>query len=231
MRPPLLAAIVIIVAAPLAGCGDGDGGVLGISRSTQNATVRFVNASAAGTRFDVLAGDQLATGGSGVDFAGSTGCLSVNAATPDITLLAAGTSTQLAGFSDSLVSGQRYTVIVTGTGTLLRLTDDFTTPSVARTRLRVVNVTSSGSVDVYVTTPNAALGTPAVTNLAANASSLFLDVAAGATQVRLTTAGTQTVIFDSGAFTLASRQVLTLVVGDPAQGSTALRSFTFGNCP
>jgi hypothetical protein len=82
-----------------------------------------------------------------------------------------------------------------------------------RSALRVFDGSSAlGVVDVYVTAPGAALGTPAVTGLAFGASSGSFDVAAGTVQVRLTNNGTTRVVFDAGNQVLTAGKSYTLVV-------------------
>jgi hypothetical protein len=67
-------------------------------------------------------------------------------------------------------------------------------------------------VDVYVTTPGAALDTPKISGLNYGAYSASFDVPAGATQVRLTGTITTTVVFDAGTQTLEAGKSYTLVI-------------------
>jgi hypothetical protein len=72
----------------------------------------------------------------------------------------------------------------------LYLTDDNTAPAPGQARIRVLHgAPSVGNVDVYVTAPGAALGTPTLTNVPFKGYSGYLAVPAGRYQVRVTPTG------------------------------------------
>ena len=113
----------------------------------------------------------------------------------------------------------------TATGTLL-VTDDNTAPAAGSVKLRLVDLANTaGNVDVYVTAPNASIATvaPTLANVAPGAVSQYLTLAAGSYRVRLTTAGTKTVVLDVSTGALAAGAIRTFVALDPVTG-TALTS-------
>jgi len=66
----------------------------------------------------------------------------------------------------------------------------------------VLNASDQGTLDMYLTAPGAALGTP-VASVADNAVSDLISTEAGTRQLRVTRAGSTEVIYDSGEFELA----------------------------
>jgi hypothetical protein len=72
--------------------------------------------------------------------------------------------------------------------------------------------TTFGQVDLYVTAPGTARGTPTVPGLGFGLTSMSLDVPAGPTQVRLTNTATTTLVFDAGTHVLEAGKSYTLVV-------------------
>ena len=79
---------------------------------------------------------------------------------------------------------------------------------------------SAPAVDIYVTAPGADLeaATPALTGVPFGAASDYLTAPAGDYQVRVTPAGSKTVVIDSGTLTLAAGQVRTAIAVDSPGG-------------
>lgn len=110
----------------------------------------------------------------------------------------ANTSVTVATFTFAMTADQDRTVYAVGgtaggAVTSFLTTDDNTAPAAGQTRLRVVNLSpTAGAVDVFITAPGAdlAAATPAVANLANQAASTYVVVAAGTYQVRFVPAGT-----------------------------------------
>jgi len=75
--------------------------------------------------------------------------------------------------------------------------------------LQFINTAGSAALDLYLTEPGAALGAPQAT-VPANSASNIVAAEPGLRQVRLTTAGSNTVVFDSGTFTLPGGERLLL---------------------
>lgn len=197
-----------------------------------NATVRLINATAGS--LTLLENGNALTGGSDLAFGASSACSSVNAATPGLTVLQAGSSTPLAGFAPTLTAGNNFSIVAfptsTGSVQFATLPDAFT-PTAGDVGLRVFNATTNATgFDVFVTALGAMLGTPTLSNVLSGTSSAFVSVPAGASQIRLATAGGTTVLLDLGSQTLTAGQNLTLVIAPPAAGSTTPRAFLVAGC-
>jgi hypothetical protein len=141
----------------------------------------------------------------------------------------ADTTVRLLDAAVPVAANTDHTVIAVGSATItaLVLTDNNTAPAAGAVKLRVVNAaTAAGNVDVYITAPNAAILTipPTFANLAPRAASAYLERAAGAAQVRFTTAGTKTVVRDVSLGTLAAGAIRTIVLLEAAAGGTPLTS-------
>jgi hypothetical protein len=200
--------------------------------ATVNATIRLANASALPLSL-LQSGNPLA-GGTNLLFATTSACSSVNAATPALTVIQVGSTTPLAGFAPTLAVGSSYTVIAYPNATagvqFTTLANAFV-PTTGQSGLRVFNAAGGTSgFDVFVTATGAVLGTAAVANVLPGASSAFVSVPAGASQVRLTTTGSTTVLLDMGAQTFTAGQNATLVIAPPATGSTVPRAFLVAGC-
>jgi hypothetical protein len=197
-----------------------------------NATIRLINAT--GGSLSLLQNGNALTGGSDIAFGASSACSSVNAATPGLTVLQAGSSTPLAGFAPVLTAGHNFSIIAfptsTGSVQFTTLPDAFSAAS-GQTGLRVFNATTGTTgFDVFVTALGAVLGTPTLSNVMSGTASAFVSVPAGASQIRLTTTGGMTVVLDLGSQTLTAGQNLTLVIAPPAAGSTTPRAFLVAGC-
>lgn len=214
MSARLLRTCALFCSVALAACGDGSR-LLAVAGSADAATVRFVNATA--SSLDLAVNGVVTSTNANIAPGGSIACFAVNdPATPGLSVRQAGTTADLSGFATFFTNGGRYTVVAfpgaAGTVQFVNVPDAAIIVS-GRSALRVLNGSSGlGTVDVYVTTPGAALGTPTVTGVGFGNASASVDVPAGALQVRLTTAGTTTVVFDAGTQTLAAGKSYTLVV-------------------
>lgn len=198
----------------VAGCGVGSG-IVAVAGSADTARVRFVNATA--SPLDLAVSGVVSSTNANIASGGSVGCFTVeNPSTPGLSVRKAGTTSDLPGFATFFSGGGRYTVVAfpgaAGTVQFVNVPNASVIVS-GRSALRVLNGSSGlGTVDVHVGTPGTALGTPTVTGVAFGSTSPTFDAPAGAVQVRLTTAGTTTVVFDAGTLTLAAGTSYTLVV-------------------
>jgi len=141
----------------------------------------------------------------------------------------ADTTVHLLDAAVAVAANTDHTVIAVGgaTATALVLTDNNAAPAAGSVKVRAVNAaTAAGSVDVYITAPGASIATiaPTFANLAPRAASGYLERAAGAIQVRFTTAGTKTVVRDVSLGTVASGAIRTVVLLEAAAGGTPLTS-------
>jgi hypothetical protein len=121
-----------------------------------------------------------------------------------------------------------HTVIAVGSATVtaMVLADNNTAPAAGNVKLRAVNATAAANVDVYVTAPSADILTipPTIAALGPRTASAYVERAAGAVQVRFTTAGTKTVVRDVSIAALAAGAIRTVVLLEAATGGTPLTS-------
>jgi hypothetical protein len=224
--------LAVLAAAFLAACGDTivvnpDGTPV----TSGAATVRFVNAT--GLTFDLLMNGIVPAGNGSLGFGGTTGCLSVTAAAPNLAVRVSGTTNAIQSFTPAFSAGRSYLIVaVTGANNLpafLTLEGTFT-PQTGQAGLRVANTTASDvRYDVYVTAPGGALVSPIVTALAAGFVTNFMSVPAGARQIRLTQSPSAIVALDANV-NFTAGQTWTLVIGEPLAGTTALRSALVAAC-
>jgi len=199
--------------------------------ATVNANLRLANATASG--LDLLKGTTAVSGGSNILFGNSSACTSVDAATPGLNIATTGTTTPLPGFTPTLTAGTSYTVVAypnaTNVTTFVVLTNTFI-PTAGQAGLRVFNATAA-PLDVFVTAPAAVLTTPTIANVLTAASSAFVSVPAGSSQIRITATGLTTpVLLDLGSQAFTAGQNATLIIAPPAAGQTALRAFLVAGC-
>ena len=183
------------------------------------ATVRLVNATS--SNVDLLVNNAAPSGNRAIPFGASSTCTTVDVTSSTVAISASsGTVTNLPT-SPGLAAGGKYLLVayLDASGNLqLATIAQNTTPIILRSSLAVfegVPSTVTGNYDVYITTPAAALVTPTFRNLTFGFATPFFDVAAGATQVRLTNAGTQAVVIDAGSFTLAANTTYLLTIALP----------------
>jgi Domain of unknown function (DUF4397) len=207
-------------AALATGCSDDDNNV-GPGPTTE-ATVRVVHASPDAPNVDVLVDDARVL--SSVPYLGSSGYLEVPAGSRNVKVNAAGTSTTVIDADVPLTAGAEYTVIAGGLVANIApivVEDDRSAPSSGNVKVRAVHgAPSAPAVDIYITAPGADLEgtTPALTNVPFGAASDYLTAPAGDYQVRVTPAGSKTVVIDSGSLTLAAGQVRTAIAVDSPGG-------------
>ena len=129
----------------------------------------------------------------------------------------------------AIAANADHTVLAVGSPTTaaLVLTDNNVAPAAGNVKVRAVNAASAaGTVDVYVTAPGASITAiaPTFAGLAPRTPSAYLERAAGAIQVRFTTAGTKTVVRDVSLGTVAAGAIRTVVLLEAAAGGTPLTS-------
>jgi hypothetical protein len=200
--------------------------------ATTNANVRLINAT--NTALSFLQGGTALAGGSGIAFGTASSCASVNAASPNLSVVQVGSTTALPGFSPSLAVGSSTSFLAyqnaTGGVQFVSLGNAFT-PTTGQAGLRIFNATTSATgYDVFVTTAGAVLGAATVSNVLAGASSSFTSVPAGAQQIRITSTGGVIVLLDAGSQSFVAGQNYVLVIAAPADGSAAPRAFLVAGC-
>ena len=205
-------------AAFTAGCSDDDSN----TGPATEAGVRVVHASPDAPSVDVLVDDAQVL--SSVPYLGSSSYLDVPAGSRNVKVNAAGSSTTVIDADFPVTAGIDYTVIAGGLVADIApivLEDDRAAPPAGNVKVRAVHAAPSApAVDIYVTAPGADLEaeTPALTGVPFGAASDYLTVPAGDYQVRVTPAGSTTVVIDSGTLTLASGQVRTAIAVDSPGG-------------
>lgn len=216
----------------LAGCGGGDddiGQIIGTS-SPQYRTVH-ANPFIGNVDFGVNGTVKITN----VGFKNISNYFGIDSKATTATVSNSGSTTPLASANFSPVNGHRYTglaiVGANGSATSLALIDDPYNKSILsdKARVRTFNASyNAPNVDVYVTAPNADLTNvgPTMGGAAYGAASpasaqdsIYID--GGTYQVRVTTAGTKTVIFTSQPFNLANNADW-LITTLPAGGTGAV---------
>ena len=205
-------AVALLTCAALAACE---------SRPTvafaggNGAAVRLVNASS--SHLDLLLNGVAPSGNRALAFGTSSTCTVVDV-TSDSVAVRITDSTTTIPFTPTFAVGGRYLLIAypnaNGVIQLSTVTQDSNLVSL-RSELAVfegVPSTVTGNYDVYITAPAGALVTPTFRNLSFGFGTPFFDVAPRVTQVRLTNAGTQSVVIDAGTFALAANTVYLLAV-------------------
>ena len=197
-----------------------------------NSLARVVNATNSG--IDVASGSTIATGNANVGFGSGSSCVTTNSFEPDLNVTPAGTTNTYSSFAPDLRAEERYVIVAfPGFSGATEFADIPTgaAPAVGQAGLRVFNAAAgSATYDVYVTVPGAALGTAAATGIGFRTASTYISVPPGTNQVRLTNTGTQTVLINAGSLAFTAGQNSVLVIGPPAAGTTALRTFLVAAC-
>ena len=208
-----------------AACSDDDD-------DSNTSLVRVVNAT--NSAIDVASGTTIATGNANIVFGSGSSCVTTNSFVPDLNVSPAGTTNSFSNFDLDLLANQSYVIVaypafsgVTEFATIATGTP----PAAGQAGLRVFNgAAGSGAFDVFVTAPGAVLGTAGATGIGFRTVSGFISVPPGTNQVRLTNTGTQTVVINAGNLTFTAGQNSVLVIGPPAPGTTALRTFLATGC-
>jgi hypothetical protein len=184
--------------------------------------VRVVHASPDAPNVDVLVDNAIAL--SDVPYLGVSDYLEVPSGSRNLKVNAAGSATTVIDADADLAEDGDYTVIASGLVSGIEpivLADDNTAPASGNVRVRAIHgAPSAPAVDIYVTAPGAdlATATPVLTGVEFGQVGDYLEAPAGTYQIRVTPAGTKTVVIDSGALTLASGQVRTAIAVDAVGG-------------
>lgn len=210
---------LLLAAGALTGACSDDGDNTG---PEGGARVRVVHASPDAPNVDVLLdGAQVLQD---VPYLAASGYLDAPAGSLNLKVNAAGTATTVIDTDLSLVDGTDYTVLATGRAEAIEpivLQDDKSAPASGNARLRGIHgAPGAPAVDIYVTVPGADLqsATPLLADVGFGDVADYFEAPAGDYQVRVTPAGTKTVVIDSGTLTLSSGQVRTAIAVDAAGG-------------
>lgn len=168
----------------------------------QDATVRFLNVLAGPAAVDVFQGGVAVW--SGIAFEASTGYVTFTAQQTTFTIQLPGATSSLAEVTAPLAGQQPYTMIAFGTLTApvaVLLGDSTLTIPAGQTQLRIFDAAPGQSaVDLYFTVPGVPIDelTPQFGGINYQNSTVFIQIAAGEYQLRLTVSNTKTVVYDSG---------------------------------
>ena len=212
-----LLSLLFAASALTAACSDDDN-----SGPGGEARVRVVHASPDAPDVDLLVDDAEVLGD--VPYLTASDYLEVPSGDRSLKVNAAGTTTTVIDTDVTLADGTDYTVIASGLMAAIEpivLEDDNSTPAAGTARVRAIHgAPSAPAVDIYVTAPGADLEaeTPALGNVGFGDVADYIEAPVGDYQVRVTSAGTKTVVIDSGTLTLASGQVRTAIAVDTIGG-------------
>jgi hypothetical protein len=210
--------LLLAAGALTAACSDDDDN----TGPEGGARVRVVHASPDAPDVDVLVDDAEVLGD--VPYLTASDYLDTPAGDQNLEVNAAGTATTLIDTDVSLVDGTDYTVIASGLVEAIEpivLQDDNSAPAAGTARVRAIHgAPGAPAVDIYVTAPGADLETtiPLLANVEFGDVADYIEAPAGDYQVRVTPAGTKTVVIDSGTLALSIGQVRTAIAVDAAGG-------------
>ncbi len=216
-----MAALAVVALAVMSGCGGGT--------DRTKAQVRLVNASTGYAQLELRVDDQLRQGG--VAYGGSAGYAEAEPG-KIFTVGSPNSPTSLLSFTPGVAANKYYTVLAYGRAGALKqllLDDNNAQPDTNRTFFRVINAApDAGTLDVYITASGDALETavPVQRAAAVDAVGSFLTINSGTWRLRVTAPDGKTaadVRLDLPAVTLASRQVVTLVLV-PGQGGVLVKA-------
>jgi hypothetical protein len=199
---------------------------------TPQAQVRFVHAAPGVDALDFRLNGDVA--GPNVAFGTPSVCRVVDFGDVSFTAVHAGTGTTFgAPLGRTLTANGRFTVLATGTADdphFLFLDDATAAPAAGQARVRIVHALPGvAASDVFLTAPEAELGTPFATGIGFNVASPFVDMPAGETQIRFTGAGTQDVTFTGAPVTLTAGQTTTIIL-TPGETEGTFEAFAVAPC-
>lgn len=143
-----------------------------------------------------------------------------------------GGTADLATLSPTLKANDDYTLLLVKRAAgpaLVALSDTNAAPAAGKAKLRIVHAAAAaGNLDVYVTAPDADIAAinPTVAALQPDKATTYQVIDAANRRVRLTTAGTKTVVLDVNPVALTAGQVKTVVAVEAAAGGSPLGSVT-----
>jgi hypothetical protein len=222
--------ISMVGLAVLPGCSDSHS-TSPADSADANATVRLVNATDAA--LDFWQGSAVVDGGSNLAFGGISPCTKVSPMPPEVTVTMTGTTANLAGSAPPLDGGKSYTLVAFpgGSGASFAALLNAFRPAGGDAGFRILNATSDGmAFDAFVSAVGAPLASPTTSNTAAGTASAFVNVAAGARLIRVTSTGTHDVFVNGGTRALSAGASYTLIVAPPASGTSTLRAFMVSGC-
>ena len=186
------------------------------------ASIRVINLMPQAAGLDVQIGGQLAF--SAIPFQSLTGYQSYENTATSFVVNVTGSPTNTLSFSYNLAGEQPYTLLIYGSldnmsASLLQ--EVASAPTNGNIQLSVFNAAiNQASFDIYVTAPGADITNvgPNFFNVVYNSTSLNLAFPPGTYQIRITTQGTKTVIYDSGGTELTPNIALSFIAYSKGSG-------------
>lgn len=221
----------VLLCAVIAGCGGSAGGPLQSGdpgTDTTSQQIRFLHVATGTSNLQLLQNGQALLGQIG--FGSVTPYVDVSGTSLELTLISDTSTTPL---FDSIIDPSSLDSLVTviadgdSNGIEVRIVPDGRPASNGQVKIRVLHESpSSGLLDVYITDPLASLTglTPNVTGITFRGLSNYVLLATGSYRVRFTTAGTKTVVLDSGSLALGTGDVRTVVAVDSPSGGLPAQS-------
>ncbi|WP_454766830.1 DUF4397 domain-containing protein [Cupriavidus campinensis] len=231
LKRKIILGVALAATAVLAACGGGDDGIddrIGLSEPS----VRVIHAVTAGPNLDVLQ-NGAKTSLLNIPYKTVSGYFNVEEGNQLFAFNLAGTSTQVGATTVNTHTGHKYTVVAllgTSVVDVLQIDDPYGKGLLSDSaRIRGLNASiNAQNVDMYLTTPAADLNAIAPTIgavayksavPASGQDSIYVD--GGTYRLRITVAGTKTVIFDSGTLTV-NKNADWLITTIPADGFGAV---------
>lgn len=202
--------LLVLFAAALVAGGCNKGG------QNQNSTdMRALNAIVDAEALDVLVDSDVKF--SAVAPGTATSYTNFSSGSRELVLRSATNQAVLFDKSVSFPGDSRGTLLMYGHrsgATALFLTDDTTSPTSGKARVRIINLSvDSGPVDVYITTSSSATGPAFISGASIGTVSAAGEITGGGYRVVVTAAGTQDVIFTSStAFNFNSGSNYTVAI-------------------
>jgi hypothetical protein len=218
-------ALAAVILAALAGCTLKSGGY----NTTSPPKLRFFNASPDLGAVDIAVGGNPTVGL--LNYETFSNYRAAATGPQAITVTLSGGTTQVLQTTQDLENGNLFSYVIfgrSGAPHALLLPDNLELPGGGNVKLRLVNATvEQPAIDLYVTNPGQDLAsvTPTISSIPAGGASDFIERNAGSSEVRITPAGSKTVLYDSSQVTLSDRNAYSIVAydrGDPGQVNVGL---------
>lgn len=228
MKQMAWAALWLSASVAITGCGSSDNNSSNSNAGTDTDTpatttqVRVAHLSPDGPNVDVARDGSVVL--NDVAYRQASGFLTVPSGAQNYQVLAAGTSTAVIDADVNLAADRRYTVLAVGDVANIEpliIDDDVVTVDEGFARVRVVHgAPAAPAVDVYVSAPDATFAdlSPLLSDVPFKAVADPVTVDAGDYRVRVTLAGDDAVIFDSGSVALASGVDYMLIASQVSSG-------------
>ena len=193
------------------------------------ARIRLLNVSAAYDSLDLSASktgeDNDVIKFQGVGYEGLSDYSEVDSTAYDIKVKRSGVTGTLSSFIDEKQADNTHLTYVAygvlGNFGMMKLSDDQSAAESGKTKLKVMNTTGAGTLDVYLTDESVTLddATPQVGSVGVRSSSATVNVDSGTYRLRVVLNGDTTdVRLDIPNLTLQSKQVVALILTDTPGG-------------